>query len=62
MPAAMRAASLGLHRAEVLDDGRKRLAVDVLHDDEVTALGVADVEDLDDVGVLHAARRWWPRA
>ena len=32
-------------------------AVDELHDDEVGVVGVADVEDLDDVGVLEEQRQ-----
>src|SRR5262249_22593142 len=41
---------------ERLDDGLQVRAVDVLHDDEVHALGNADVEHLDDVGVLQMQR------
>ena len=40
-------------RAALLDEAVERPALDVLHDDEVELVGLADVVDADDVGMVQ---------
>ena len=57
MSAAIWRRAAGVERGLGVDDRGERLAVDVLHDDEVGVVGLAPVEDRDDVRMREVCRR-----